>query len=173
MPAAQAPLPRSLDPLPGESLPGFLLRLTHRLDLTPYQLARRVTLISPDDPHARASAAHLLTMQSARLQAFADVTRMTPADADALTLRSYADRYPALARALVRPGSIPRPRRLSQPWLLADPGANPAVRLNHQDWTLRNSGQLNPPTSSLYLSATCAEGSTDLASATLRCDQLG
>ncbi|MEV6129152.1 TniQ family protein [Streptomyces violaceusniger] len=120
MPAAQAPLPRSLDPLPEESLPGFLLRLTHRLDLTPHQLARRVTLIPPDDPHARVSAAHLLMMQSARLHAFADVTRMTPADADGLTLRSYADRYPALARALVRPGSIPRPCRLSQPWLLVD-----------------------------------------------------
>lgn len=118
MPAAQAPLPRSLEPLPEESLPGFLLRLTHRLDLTPHQLARRVTLIPPDDPHAKVSAAHLLMMQSARLRAFAEVTRMTPADADALTLRPYADRYPALARALVRPGKIPRPRRLSQPWLL-------------------------------------------------------
>ncbi|MYT23691.1 hypothetical protein GTW69_25985 [Streptomyces sp. SID7760] len=118
MAAAQAPLPRSLEPLPDESLPGFLLRLTHRLDLTPHQLARRVTLIPPDDPHARVSAAHLLMMQPARLHAFAEVTRMTTADADALTLRSYADRYPALAQALVRPGSIPRPRRLSQPWLL-------------------------------------------------------
>ncbi|MFI5867568.1 TniQ family protein [Streptomyces sp. NPDC051546] len=118
MPAAQAPLPRSLEPLPDESLPGFLLRLTHRLDLTPHQLARRVMLIPPDDPHARASAALLLMMQSDRLHAFAEVTRMTTADADALTLRPYADRYPALARALVRPGSIPRPRRLSQPWLL-------------------------------------------------------
>ena len=120
MPAAQAPLPRSLEPLPEESLPGFLLRLTHRLDLTPHQLARRVMLIPPDDPHTRVSAAHLLMMQSARLHAFADVTRMTSADADALTLRPYADRYPALARALVRPGSIPRPRRLSQPWLLVN-----------------------------------------------------
>ncbi|MGV9884086.1 TniQ family protein [Streptomyces sp. NPDC003006] len=118
MPAAQIPLPRSLDPLPDESLPGFLLRLTHRLDLTPHQLARRVTLIPPDDPHAKVSAAHLLMMQSDRLHAFAEATRMTTADADALTLRPYADRYPALARALVRPGSIPRPRRLSQPWLL-------------------------------------------------------
>ncbi|MFJ6247450.1 MULTISPECIES: TniQ family protein [unclassified Streptomyces] len=118
MPAAQAPLPRSLEPLPDESLPGFLLRLTHRLDLTPHQLARRVTLIPPDDPHARVSAAHLLMMEPARLHAFAGVTRMTTADADALTLRSHADRYPALAQALVRPGSIPRPRRLSQPWLL-------------------------------------------------------
>lgn len=67
MPAAQAPLPRSLEPLPDESLPGFLLRLTHRLDLTPHQLARRVTLIPSGDPHARVSAAHLLMMQSARL----------------------------------------------------------------------------------------------------------
>jgi hypothetical protein len=28
-----SPLPRSLDPLPDESLPGYLLRLAHRLGL--------------------------------------------------------------------------------------------------------------------------------------------
>lgn len=116
--AARAPLPRSLEPLADESLPGFLLRLAHRLDLAPQQLARRVQLITPEDPHARVSAANLLTMPSDRLHAFADSVRMTPADADALTLSSYADRYPALAQALARPGSIPRPRKLAQPWLL-------------------------------------------------------
>ncbi|MGW4984764.1 TniQ family protein [Streptomyces mirabilis] len=116
--AVQAPLPRSLEPLPDESLPGFLLRLAHRLDLAPQQLARRVKLVTPEDPHARVSAANLLMMPSDRLHAFAEAVRMTPADADALTLSSYADRYPALAQALARPGSIPRPRKLAQPWLL-------------------------------------------------------
>ncbi|MFG2631716.1 TniQ family protein [Streptomyces sp. NPDC048473] len=116
--AARAPLPRSLEPLPDESLPGFLLRLAHRLDLAPQQLARRVKLITPEDPHARVSAANLLMMPSDRLHAFAEAVRMTPADADALTLSSYADRYPALAQALARPGSIPRPRKLAQPWIL-------------------------------------------------------
>jgi len=36
---AVQPLPRSLDPLPGESLAGFLLRLAHRLDLAPGRVA--------------------------------------------------------------------------------------------------------------------------------------
>ncbi|MGR8007515.1 TniQ family protein [Streptomyces hypolithicus] len=80
MPAAREPLPRSLQPLPDESLPGFLLRLTHRLDLTPHQVARRVGLITPDDPHAKVPASHLLMIQSARLDAFAEATRMTPVD---------------------------------------------------------------------------------------------
>ena len=33
------PLPRSLDPLPDESLIGFMLRLSHRLDLPPARIA--------------------------------------------------------------------------------------------------------------------------------------
>jgi hypothetical protein len=33
------PLPRSLDPLPAESLPGYVLRLAHRLDMSPGRLA--------------------------------------------------------------------------------------------------------------------------------------
>src|SRR5216684_3349324 len=34
------PLPRSLVPIPGESLPGFLLRLSCRLNMPPARLAR-------------------------------------------------------------------------------------------------------------------------------------
>ncbi len=33
-----SPLPRSLDPLPDEVLPGYLLRLAHRLDRTPARI---------------------------------------------------------------------------------------------------------------------------------------
>ncbi len=33
-----SPLPRSLDPLPDESLPGYLLRLAHRLGLAPARI---------------------------------------------------------------------------------------------------------------------------------------
>ena len=36
------PLARSLDPLTGESLGGYLLRLAYRLHLTPIKLARRI-----------------------------------------------------------------------------------------------------------------------------------
>lgn len=38
------PLPRSLDPLPGESLPGFLLRLSYRLGIAPLHVAARCGL---------------------------------------------------------------------------------------------------------------------------------
>jgi hypothetical protein len=51
------PLPRSLDPLAGESLPGYVLRLAHRLERAPgriavltglgRQLPRRSTLVVP------------------------------------------------------------------------------------------------------------------------------
>ncbi|MER7151405.1 TniQ family protein [Streptomyces lydicus] len=116
MNVAQDPLPRSLIPLPDESLPGFLLRLAHRLDLPPGQVARRTGLAH--SPTARAPASHLLMLESAPLNAFAHSTRVTPAAADSLTLRPYTDRYPALTHALVREGSTPRPRSVFPPWLL-------------------------------------------------------
>ena len=43
------PLGRSLDPLPGESLNGFLLRLSCRLRLSPVRLARLAGIIKPSD----------------------------------------------------------------------------------------------------------------------------
>lgn len=39
-------LPRSLAPLPNESLLGFLLRLSHRLDTSPLRLAKATGLTS-------------------------------------------------------------------------------------------------------------------------------
>jgi hypothetical protein len=36
--APPASLPRSLDPLPDESLPGYVLRLAHRLDRSPARI---------------------------------------------------------------------------------------------------------------------------------------
>ena len=40
-------LPRSLDPLPQESLPGFVLRLAHRLERTPGRIAWLTGLAPP------------------------------------------------------------------------------------------------------------------------------
>jgi hypothetical protein len=37
---ATRPLPRSLDPLPDESIIGFMLRLAHRLEITPTRLVK-------------------------------------------------------------------------------------------------------------------------------------
>ena len=45
-----SPLPRSLDPLADESLPGYMLRLAHRLGLTPI----RIYCSSPGSPSAPA-----------------------------------------------------------------------------------------------------------------------
>ncbi|MFZ4302725.1 TniQ family protein [Streptomyces cinereoruber] len=118
MPSASDPLPRSLRPLPDESLPGFLLRLTHRLDLTPSQLARRTGLVTAGAAQARPPASRLLMLEAATLHAFAEATRITAAEADELTLHPFIDRYPALKQALVRPGSTARPRTVFPPWLL-------------------------------------------------------
>ena len=46
------PLPRSLDPLPEEALPGYLLRLAHRLGLTP---ARSQAAAKPGNASAGAA----------------------------------------------------------------------------------------------------------------------
>ncbi|MGW5446809.1 TniQ family protein [Streptomyces asiaticus] len=116
MPTARDPLPRSLRPLPDESLPGFLLRMAHRLDLTPDQVALRVGLTTPKYAHAKVSASHLLMMDEARLKDFSRVARITPEEADSLTLRSYSDRYPALTQMLPSPGKAMRPRK--EPWVL-------------------------------------------------------
>ncbi|MBB5935710.1 TniQ family protein [Streptomyces zagrosensis] len=110
------PLPRSLDPLPGEGLPGYLLRLAHRLDLSPADLARRTGLL----PAGRDSLFHLrhhllIDPPPDDLAAFADATRLTHEEADARTLRGLRDHYPPLARSLEQaPGTG---RRRIDGWL--------------------------------------------------------
>jgi hypothetical protein len=99
-------LPRSLAPLPDESLPGYLLRLAHRLELSPARLAQITGLAQPPDG-ARASS--MLTLPPATTSAFAHATRLTTADVDALTLGSLSTRYPPVNP--VRPGR--RPARLT------------------------------------------------------------
>lgn len=58
------PLPRSLDPLPAESLPGYVLRLAHRLGLSParvLQLAGLTTGTRGRVPTPRSLMMHLDT----------------------------------------------------------------------------------------------------------------
>lgn len=107
------PLPRSLDPLPDESLPGYLLRLAHRLDLAPSRLATRCGLATA---HAY-PAGTLLHLPDPVREAFATATRLTPTEAGALCLDSLADRYP-----LPEPEAASRrPARNTHPgrWMLA------------------------------------------------------
>jgi TniQ len=100
------PLGRSLDPLDGESLGGYLLRLSYRLRLSPIGLARQIV---PAETHL--SRRLLLDLDIA---AFADTTRLTADEAAALTLIPYAPRYPPIVRSL----TIAAHRRvISDRWL--------------------------------------------------------
>ncbi|MFF0145165.1 TniQ family protein [Amycolatopsis sulphurea] len=86
------PLPRSLDPLAGESLVGYLLRLAHRLDLSP---ARVAVLTGLADAHLPSiPAGRLLALTPDHAAAFARATHLSTAEVTALTLISFADRYP-------------------------------------------------------------------------------
>ena len=88
------PLTRSLEPLTGESLAGYLLRLSCRLHITPLQLARLTGCASGTS--AIISRRLLLDLD---LDNFARATRLTTDEAAALTLVPWADRYPPIARS--------------------------------------------------------------------------
>jgi hypothetical protein len=94
------PLPRSLDPLTGESLGGYLLRLSWRLRVSPAHLARvtgcargRQVYLAPN---------LLLTFDAQR---FARAARLSVEEASALGIASWADRYPPIATSRVAPGA--------------------------------------------------------------------
>ncbi|PJM97896.1 hypothetical protein CG740_38580 [Streptomyces sp. CB01201] len=104
------PLTRSLDPLPGESLGGYLLRLSHRLRLSPIQLARRIGTAAPSA--TRLGRRLLLDLD---VDGFARVTHLSSDEARSLTLVPWQHRYPPIARALRRPVSGSR-----DDWLFND-----------------------------------------------------
>jgi hypothetical protein len=85
------PLARSLDPFEGESLGGYLLRLSRRLRLSPIRLARQIV-----SPKTRLSRSLLLDLDVA---AFAQATRLTAGETAALTLTPWASLYPPIARS--------------------------------------------------------------------------
>ena len=89
-----SPLPRSLDPLPGEGLDGFLLRLSYRLELTPYRLAQLTGLIQPSDQHLLKPGL-LMHLASDRREEFAYATRLSLGEVAGLCLSSMADQYPS------------------------------------------------------------------------------
>lgn len=89
------PLARSLDPLPDESLGGYLLRLASRLRVAPLHLARMTGCVST--PRTSLSRRLLLDLQ---IRDFTRITRLTGEEAESLTLRRWAQRYPPIARSL-------------------------------------------------------------------------
>ena len=93
MPASR-PLPRSLVPIPGESLPGFLLRLSCRLNQPPARVAE-LTGLAPDG----ASGTHIPVILLAGIpetgrSTFIRMTRLTGAQAAQLGMSTWQERYP-------------------------------------------------------------------------------
>ncbi|MFE2722755.1 TniQ family protein [Kitasatospora sp. NPDC059327] len=93
-------LARSLAPLPEESLPGFLLRLAHRLNRTPARIAVLTGLAPYRLGHTVKLPAHLLVaLRPESAARFAATTRLTPDEVQALGLRPRQVAYPPIADA--------------------------------------------------------------------------
>ncbi|MFJ1859954.1 TniQ family protein [Streptomyces anulatus] len=102
------PLARSLDPLPGESLSGFLLRLSYRLGLAPHRVATLCGLACRSDVIPHDQLRGLGPEAAARL---ARATQLSIPEAQGLTLEAFNGRYPPLAKlqksTRQAPGSVP------------------------------------------------------------------
>lgn len=86
------PLPRSLSPAPGEVLPGYLLRVAHRIGVTPYDLAQRCGLTTG----ASLPAYRIIRLDPRTSDRIATVCRLEPAEVHNLTLAGHAPAYPPL-----------------------------------------------------------------------------
>ncbi|MFD5082547.1 TniQ family protein [Kitasatospora sp. NPDC058406] len=108
--------------MPDESMPGFILRLAHRLDRSPGEIIRRTGLTTGHRANGTiAPAGHLLMLEESRLLAFCTATRVGSDAAQALTFSPLVDRHPAVRRAL-RGGHQAvglRPRAVFPHWILA------------------------------------------------------
>jgi hypothetical protein len=89
------PLARSLDPLPGESLAGFLLRLAYRMGSTPHRVATLCGLTCRSDSIPQEQLRGLPPEGAALV---AQVAHLTVPEVQALTLQDLARTYPPLAK---------------------------------------------------------------------------
>src|SRR5260370_24726654 len=90
-------LSRSLIPVPGESLPGFLLRLSYRLSLPPARLAELAGLRSAGVRGSRLPPVLVAGIPAPALPAFTRMTRLTDGQAGELGLATWQGRYPVPA----------------------------------------------------------------------------
>ena len=91
-------LPRSLDPLPDESLPGYLLRLAHRLALTPSRLAARTGLATGGRFATQVPLHTLIHLPDPVRETFAYTARLSTDEVDGLCLHPLSSRYPLPTR---------------------------------------------------------------------------
>ncbi|MET8531515.1 TniQ family protein [Streptomyces sp. NPDC005065] len=102
------PLPRSLAALSGESLVSYLLRLGHRLGVSPLHLIRAAGWIKQANPN-HFPGSLLLDLPKPQAEALARLTEQTAREVSALTLTQWRDRYPPIARSMPGPGRLMRP----------------------------------------------------------------
>jgi rubredoxin len=116
MPASR-PLSRSLVPIPGESLPGFLLRLSFRLRIPPAQLARLTGLAHAGHPGTSLPVTLLAGIPEPASRAFAYMTRLDADEVAELGMPAWQERYAPL---VIGPeDTAPGPRRLNGQLILA------------------------------------------------------
>jgi TniQ len=111
-----SPLPRSLDPLPDESLAGYLLRMSFRLGVPPGQVAALTGLIPGT---GTIPASRMLVLDDAATLAFARAARLEAGEVTALTLAGLAGRYPPAGLSYLgrqrQPGGI----FIKETWILS------------------------------------------------------
>jgi hypothetical protein len=112
-----SPLPRSLDPLPDESLPGYLLRLAHRLGLAPARIMQLTGLTAGPGSRQPARRSLMMRLDEAPAGALARVTRLTAAEASQLCMNSMSGQYPWAAPQVT--ADQWGPRALASPWVFA------------------------------------------------------
>ncbi|MGH3125962.1 MAG: TniQ family protein, partial [Streptosporangiaceae bacterium] len=110
-----SPLPRSLDPLADESLPGYLLRLAHRLGLAPARVMQLTSLTDSHDGHHPARRSLMMQLDEAAARSFARAARLTSTETEGLCLSSMSGRYPWAAPAIT--ADQWGPRSLAGPWV--------------------------------------------------------
>ncbi|OLO32511.1 hypothetical protein PZ61_0219695 [Streptomyces sp. MNU77] len=112
-------LPRSLDPLSGETLTGFMLRLAHRLGTAPGAVAIRTGLTG----HRKENALFWVPIRllhdlgPEQVQTFARTARITPSEVSCLLTSSLAERYGPLNGKFTPRSSAARMVN-GNPWLL-------------------------------------------------------
>ena len=101
---SRARLPRSLVPLPTETLLGYVLRLAHRLDLAPGRVCVLTGLGRPQSPAMRSAA--LIRLSAPARDTFATLTALSGAEVTALTLQALTLQPPSSPGRAARGGGL-------------------------------------------------------------------